>query len=120
MLGFVNDDEEVVLHKVDCQYAMKLKSAYGSRLVATEWGGNSSKFMATLSIDGIDRMGMLEDIIAVVSRKQGINIRSLNINTHNEVFSSQMTVWVDSADTVEKLCDSLLHIKGVKFAKRIS
>lgn len=120
VLGFVNEDEEVVLHKVDCPNAMRLKSAYGSRLVATEWGGNSSKFMAVISIDGIDRMGILEEIIAIVSRKQGINIRSLNINTHNEVFSSQMAIWVDSAETVEKLCETLLHIKGVKFAKRIS
>lgn len=120
VLGFVNEDEEVVLHKVNCPIAMRLKSAYGSRLVVTKWGGNSSSFMANLAIDGIDRLGILEDIIDLVSRKYGINIRNMNISTSQEVFHCDMGFFVDSAETVNKLCDSLLHIKGVKFAKRTS
>ena len=120
VLGFVNEDEEVVLHKVNCPIAMRLKSAYGSRLVVTEWGGSSSKFMATLAIDGLDRLGMLEDIIDLVSRKFGINIRSMNISTSQEVFHCDMSFFVDKAETVNNLCDNLLNVKGVQFAKRTS
>ena len=120
VLGFVNEDEEVVLHKVNCPYAMKLKSAYGSRLVVTKWGGNASKFIATVSIDGIDRMGILEEITELVSRKLAINIRTLNIDTRQEVFHCDMTVQIDTAEHVDHLCASLLDIKGVKFAKRTS
>ena len=120
VLGFVNDDEEVVLHKVNCPYAMRLKSAYGNRLVVTEWGGNASKFIASVSLEGLDRFGILDQIIDIVSKKHNINIRSLNINTENEVFSCEMKIRVDSAETVEKLCEALLQVKGVRFAKRIS
>ena len=120
VLGFVNEDEEVVLHKVNCEYAMRLKSAYGSRLVITKWGGQSSKFMATINLEGLDRMGILEEIIELVSKKFSINIRSLNIGTKNEVFSCEMSFYVDTAETVDKLCEKLLHIEGVKFAKRVS
>ena len=120
VLGFVNDDEEVVVHKVNCPVAMRLKSAYGSRLVVTKWSGHASKFIASISIEGLDRFGILDQIIDLVSKKLSINIRSLNISTKNEVFSCEMTMRVDSADTVQKICDSLLQIKGVKFAKRIS
>ena len=120
VLGFVNEDEEVVLHKVNCPHAMLLKSTYGSRLVVTKWGGNANKFMAKVSIDGIDRHGILEEITDLVSKKLGINIRSLNISTRNEVFGCEMTVQIDSAERVDKLCDQLLQIKGVKFAKRTS
>ena len=120
VLGFVNEDEEVVLHKLNCPIAMRLKSAYGSRLVVTRWGGNSSSFEASIAVDGIDRMGILEEITELVSKKLGINIRSLNISTSREVFHCEMSFRVDNADTVNNLCDALLQIKGVKFAKRTS
>ena len=120
VLGFVNEDEEVVLHKVNCPIAMRLKSAYGSRLVMTRWGGSASNFISVIAIDGIDRMGILEELVDMVSKKFSINIRSMNISTTREVFHCDMTFQVDRAETVDKLCENLLNIKGVKFAKRTS
>ncbi len=120
VLGFVNDDEEVVLHKVSCPNAMRLKSAFGSRLVATKWGGTADKFLASISIDGIDRHGILEEITNLVSQQMGVNIRGLNIAAKSEVFHCDMSVQIDTAETVEQICSNLKHIKGVKFAKRTS
>lgn len=120
VLGFVDDDEMVVLHKVSCPNAMRLKSAYGSRLVATRWGGAAEKFPATITVDGIDRHGILEEMASTVSQKLGINIRGLNIDTSHEVFHCTLTVLIDNTDTVEQLCTELKKIKGVKFAKRTS
>lgn len=120
VLGFVDDDENVVVHKVSCEYAMKLKSAYGSRLVATKWGGIAPKFLATISVDGIDRLGILEEITSTMSQKLGINIRSLNIVAKQEVFHCEITVQIDNVETVDRICDTLKKIKGITFAKRIS
>ena len=120
VLGFVDDNERVVLHKVSCQNAMRLKSAFGSRLVATRWGGKAPAFMATIGIDGIDRHGMLQDIITVVSDKLGINIRGMSIEASKEVFHCDLTVMIDNVDTVDKICSALKHVKDVKFAKRLS
>ncbi len=120
VFGFVDDDENVVLHKVDCPVGMRLKSAYGSRLVATSWGGMAKRFLATISIDGIDRHGILEELTATVSTKMNINIRSLNIAARQEVFHCDMTVQIDSVETVEAICNALKEIKGIKFARRTS
>lgn len=120
VLGFVNDDEEVVLHKVSCPNAMRLKSAFGSRLVATKWGGTADNFIASISIDGIDRHGILEEITNVVSQQLNVNIRGLNISAKAEVFHCDMTVQIDNSETVELICSRLKQIKGVKFSKRTS
>ena len=120
VLGFVNDDEEVVLHKVSCPVAMRLKTSYGPRLVATRWGGSAEKFLARIQIEGIDRHGILEEITNVVSQRLGINIRGLNIAAPHEVFQCDMTVLVDNTDTVDTICQSLKEIKGVQKAARIS
>lgn len=120
VLGFVDDDENVVLHKISCENAMKLKSTYGSRLVATKWGGTASKFLATISVEGIDRLGILEEITSTMFQKLSINVRGLNIVAKQEVFYCEITVQVDNVETVDRICENLKKIKGITFAKRIS
>ena len=120
VLGFVDDDENVIVHKVSCPNAMRLKSAFGPRLVATKWGGQADKFIATVSIDGIDRHGILEEITSTVSKKLGINIRGLSIAARQEVFHCDLTVQIDNVETVASMCDALKKIKDVKFAQRTS
>lgn len=119
VIGFVNDDEEVVLHKVSCPVASRLKTSYGSRLVATRWGGTSDKFIAHIGIEGLDKMGILEEITSVVSNQLGINIRGMNIIAEDEVFSCSLTVLVDNTDRVKTLCQKLSKIDGVSKAVRI-
>ncbi|MCM1291406.1 MAG: RelA/SpoT family protein [Prevotella sp.] len=120
VLGFVDDEENVVVHKVSCPNAMRLKSSFGSRLVATRWGGKADNFTVKIAIDGIDRIGLLEEIASTISTSLNINIRGLNIEAKHEVFHCVLTVNVEDADTVNSICKALKQIKGVKFAKRIS
>ncbi len=120
VLGFVNADGRVVLHKADCPQAAKLKTTFGTRLVATRWEGSSDNFFVTLTVDGIDRPGMLEDMIHFISVKMKLNIRAMNISALHEVFHCSLSLRVDNTDTVERLCRGLRSLKGVKFARRTS
>ena len=120
VLGFVDDNEEVVLHKVSCPNAMRFKATFGSRLVATRWGSIAEKFLVTIAIEGIDRIGMLADIIHLVSTELGINIRALDIKADTEVFYCELSVKIDTSDTVKMICDRLKQIKNVKTVNRIS
>lgn len=120
VLGFVDEDENVVVHKVSCEKAMRLKSSFGTRLIAVTWGGVASKFEASIELEGLDRQGILQEISDAVSNKMEMNIRGLNIEARNEVFRATLTVQVATAAQVEAICRSLKNIKGVKSAKRIS
>ena len=121
VFGFVDDEERVVVHKVSCATGLRLKSSFGSRLVATSWGGTADKFLATVSVDGIDRHGILGDITNLLSQEMGVNIRGLNIAAKHEVFHAEIVVQIDNTETVENICRALReNVKGVKFAKRIS
>lgn len=120
VLGFVDDEENVVVHKVNCDTAMRLKSAYGPRLVATRWEGTTDRFMASISMEGLDRTGMIGDIANTVTGQLGINIRSLNIRADGEVFHADMTVQIDTTDTLDKIMHALKKISGIKSVKRMS
>ena len=120
VMGFVDENEEVVLHKVSCPRANLLKASLGSRIVATKWDGKADSFVTTIGIEGLDRLGILEAITHLLTRELGLNLRGLNIEAQNEVFYCRLTVMVDSVEKVNAICKRLMDLKGVKTAKRIS
>lgn len=120
VLGFVDEEENVVVHKLSCPEAMRLKSAFGTRLVTTSWGGTAEKFTAKIVVEGIDRQGILGEMTAVLSGVLGVNIRGMNIEADKEVFHCELTVKIATAADVEKICNKLIEIKGIKIARRLS
>ncbi|MCI5627974.1 MAG: RelA/SpoT family protein [Porphyromonadaceae bacterium] len=121
VLGFVDDDENVVVHKLNCTTAMRLKTAFGSRLVATRWEGKADSFTATLEIEGLDRLGMIGDIANSVSGEElGINIRALSITADGTVFNASITVQIDTTATLDKVIQAIGKVKGVRNVSRVS
>ena len=121
VLGFVDDDENVVVHKLNCTTAMRLKTAFGSRLVATRWEGKADSFSATLEIEGLDRLGMIGDIANSVSGEElGINIRALSITADGTVFNASITVQIDTTATLDKVIQAIGKVKGVRNVSRVS
>ncbi|MCH5215675.1 MAG: bifunctional (p)ppGpp synthetase/guanosine-3',5'-bis(diphosphate) 3'-pyrophosphohydrolase [Muribaculaceae bacterium] len=119
VIGYIDDDNNVIVHKLNCPEAMKLKSGFGNRIVTTRWENVTAKFMATINIRGIDRMGMLQEIIQVISQALSINIRQLNMGAENGVFDGKLEIIVEDTNEVTQLCKKLLKLDGVKVANRI-
>lgn len=122
VVGYVDDDNNVVVHKMDCEVAMRLKSSFGNRLVATRWEESPliTTFLAELSVEGIDRMGILQELISEISINMSINIRKLDIEATEGVFSCKLVVRVSDVSIVNRLCKQIKKINGVKSAVRTS
>lgn len=122
VLGYVEPDEKtVVVHKRECPVAMKLKSSFGSRLVATMWqAGKDKNFPVLILIRGIDRMGILNEITRTISDELSIYMRSMDIEADQGVFSGKLNIMAHDTGTVEKLCTALRKIDGVQSAVRVN
>ena len=119
VLGYVEDDETVVVHKRECPVAMRLKSSFGPRLVSTQWEASKSlSFPAKIEIEGIDRIGILNEITRVISNELVIDMRGLSIQANEGVFLGTVNIMVHDTRVVESLCNKLRKIKGVQKASR--
>lgn len=119
VMGFVNNNNQVEVHALTCPRAQVLKASYGPRIVATEWQTVHTKFLATVSITGVDRHGILQALTQMISNHLNIDIRSLHIDTDKEVFSCRLSVLVEDAEVVNALCARVKKIKGVQSAIRV-
>lgn len=120
VMGFINDNGEVEIHALDCPRAQVLKAGFGSRIVATTWESVSDRFLAHIRIEGIDRHGILQELISLISSHLGIDIRKLDIEAAGEVFHCDLWVRVADAATVSDLCRKAREIQGVNAASRIT
>ena len=119
VMGFIDDDGRLVVHALNCPRAQVLKAGYGSRIVATRWEAVSGKFPVHIHIEGIDRFGILQELIQMISTHMAIDIRKLNIEASAEVFACDLWVRVADVSVVSNLCEKVLTINGVKQATRI-
>ena len=119
VIGFIDENNEVVVHALDCPRASVLKAGYGSRILSTQWDVSSGKFLATIHIEGLDRLGILQELIQMISTNLVIDIRKLNIEAKNEVFSCDLSVLVEDSQVVTDLCNKVKKINGVKQISRV-
>lgn len=119
VLGFVTDDNEVVVHALTCPRAMLLKSSYGPRIITTKWETVDNRFLAHIHIEGLDRHGILQELTHNISMQLNMDIRRLNIEAHDEVFACELWVRVADVSIVKDLCEKIKKVDGVKSATRI-
>lgn len=120
VLGYMDENDRVIIHKRQCPVAAKLKSSYGNRLIATEWDTHKSlSFLVYISIQGIDSVGLLNEITQVISRQLSVNIRKLSMETNDGIFEGKIQLYVHDVNDVKAICNNLLKIPNIKSVTRV-
>ena len=120
VVGFLNEAGRVVVHKMDCSTLARLKASYGSRLLQTRWEDNTDRFQATIHIEGIDQMGILQSIVNIISTNMSINMKQMNVTADQGVFNCDLVVLISDAKAVTNLCREIKKVKGVNNATRMN
>jgi GTP pyrophosphokinase len=120
-LGFINDDNTLVVHKRSCPIAMRLKSSFGERIRSTEWSDHSNtSFEATLEMKGIDTLGVLNMITRIISDEFNVNIQRLLVEAKDGVFEGKIKLKVHNVEDIQRLCVTLSKIKNIKSIGRVA
>ena len=120
VLGYVDENARIIIHKRQCPVAAKLKSSYGNRILATEWDTHKElSFLVYIYIKGIDNMGLLNEVTQVISRQLNVNIRKLTIETEDGIFEGKIQLWVHDVDDVKTICNNLKKIQNIKQVSRV-
>ena len=118
VLGYVDENDRIIIHKRQCPVAAKLKSSYGNRILATEWDTHKElSFLVYIYIKGIDRL--LNEVTQVISRQLNVNIRKLTIETEDGIFEGKIQLWVHDVDDVKTICNNLKKIQNIKQVSRV-
>ena len=120
VVAFIEDDGTVTIHKKSCPVATNLASKEGHRIVSAKWSKHfMMSYLARISLEGIDRIGVLSDLARVISLVLGVNMRKLHIEAHDEIFEGVIDLYVHNTDDLDKLIRELSKVKGIERVKRV-
>ena len=120
IVGYITKGRGVAIHRRDCTNIKLDDEFLQNRLVEVEWNNpEKSKFEGEVKIIAVDRVGLLNDIIHVVSMEKlsisGINCRVLKDNTAN----ISLLVEVNDISELKQLMKKIKSIPGVDEVSRM-
>ena len=120
VFGFVTVSGGIKIHREDCPNAPELRKRFGYRIVKAKWSGKgSSQYAITLRIIGNDDIGIVNNLTSIISKDEKLVLRSINIDSHDGLFSGNLTIMIDDNTRLELLLKKLRTVKGVKQIERL-
>ncbi len=118
--GYISPDGSIIIHKPKCPVAIRLMSNEGNRIIAVKWTIHKLvSFLARISMSGIDRVGLVNDISNIISTELNVNMRNINISVNNGIFEGTIDLYVHHTKDLNNLIMKISNVKGIENVKRV-
>ena len=113
---------KIFVHKTSCTELTRLASQHGENIVSDiRWSSHKAKsYLSIVGIQGIDRIGILMDLVQVITGELGINIRELRIQSHDGIFEGEISLYVTSTENLNAVISKMKKINGIEKVQRTS
>ena len=120
VVGFKAPDGIVTVHKKSCRVAERMAASHGDWVVVPKWldQAEDRSFLVRISLKGIDRMGLLNEISRYVSLVMGVNMRKLSLQAEGGIFDGFIDLYVTTRETLEEMIKNLQAIDGIENVTR--
>ena len=120
VVGIKAPDGTITVHKKSCPVADRIAARHGDWVVVPKWleQAEETSFLVRISLRGLDRVGMLNEITRRVSLVMGVNMRRLNLSADGGLFEGYIDLYVNSKDILDKMIKKLSSIEGIENVSR--
>ena len=93
---------------------------HGDWVVVPKWQEQvkDTSFLVRITLKGIDRVGMLNEISHYLSMVMGVNMRRLTLSAEGGLFEGYIDLYVSSRETLDKMIKELTAIEGIEHVSR--
>ena len=111
IVGFITRARGVTVHRRGCRHLGGVNEP--ERFIDVSWGMPGRAYTSTVSIEALDRIGLLHDITAVVSAEKVNIVNVANLHSKRGMVTEVLTLETTGASQLSKLLSRLEHVKGV-------
>lgn len=122
IFGFVSS-QGIKIHRISCPNAHDLFSRFGYRILKARWSGKASgtaSYTSILRIIGNDQLNIVSNLMSIISKEDGVQMRSISIDSNDGLFQGNITVMLANTSMLEQLMKKLKAVKGVKSVMRLN
>ena len=120
ILGYIDNQNRIEIHKRACPVANRLKASFGNRILDVRWDMHKQMFFdATIRLGGIDRRGLVNEVTRVISNQLSVDIHKLTFTSDDGIFDGSIDLRVHDRDDVKSIINSLKEVDGLKEISQI-
>lgn len=120
IFGFITISEGIKVHNDGCPNAINLRAQYDYRVIPAKWVNEESfKNRVKIEIEGLDRMGMINDITNVISGSMSMDMKSMSIESNNGIFTGTINLEVKNRSQLDETFKKIRNIDGVSKVVRL-
>ena len=120
IVGFKDSNDNITVHKKNCNVAIDFATKHGDKIVKTEWSSEKMvSYLTHIKVKGVDRMGILLEVSQVITTQLNINIRKLYIESHDGIFEGYISLYVQDIKGLSELIKKVRKIKGIETVLRV-
>ena len=114
IFGFLSIVDGLKVHREDCPNAIELRANYAYRILKAKWTTKENlDFTANLKLSGIDSVGLVNKVTQIISKQLHVDIKAINIYTHDGVFEGEITLKVHNETFLSEITKKLEKIEGI-------
>ena len=114
------EDGTVLVHRTDCNIAVKIMSSQGNKLVAAKWTQHKVlSYLAKIQLNGWDRFGVYNTITNTITKELNISMRTINLHGHDGIFNGTIDLYVHNTNDLNNLILNLMKLRGVEAVHRV-
>ena len=118
--GFITVNEGIKVHRTNCKNSPELLSKYAYRILKANWYTKSNiELITSLSIEGTDRVGVIDDITKIISSQLKVNMKSINVDLKDGIFKGEIELFVSDTLQLSKLIKKLQKVPNVNNVTRL-
>ncbi len=120
VVGYKSPEGSIIIHKVRCPNAVRLMSSRAEYTVPAKWTIHKLySFLVRIKINGFDKFGVYNNITTIISKELNVNIRTINLASHDGIFDGYIDLYVHDTKDLNNLIMNLMQIKGVDSVSRV-
>jgi GTP diphosphokinase / guanosine-3',5'-bis(diphosphate) 3'-diphosphatase len=120
VIGYRSPEGSIIIHKPKCPVAIRIMSNEGNRIIPVRWAIHKLiSFLARISMTGVDRIGLVNDITNIISSELKVNMTNINISVQDGIFEGSIDLYVHHTQDLNNLILKISNVKGIENIKRV-
>ena len=114
VFGFLTINSGIKVHKSTCPNAIRLRSNYAYRILKAKWvSSQRTDFTAHITIKGLDRVGLVNDLTRTISNAMNVNIKAINIKSNDGIFEGKVSLVIYDNRHLNDLIEKVKAVDGI-------
>ncbi len=120
VFGFITVMGGIRVHRRNCPNATNMLSKYAYRMMKARWTSKAqTQFKVKLQITGIDDVGLVNQLTAVISEDMQVNMIAISMESKDGVFEGNITALVMNTTHLRDIIEKLKNVNGVHTVERV-